>query len=670
MKQVITVLLLAVVLVGCATSPDISAPGPDATGDTTAIEILPLPDAAGAGLTGEEPAAYIDPLKAAQDYLRQATLAIPPQLQDLQLRAGAALMAAGKVAQAEQLLERIDVTDLSNAYLVRKRLLRARVALERQRPRQTLTLLAPFSNLQGLAPNYRTELLWLRARAQLARNDSVEAVRNLMARENYLVSDRDLLRNQQLIWRTLGSMDGLALQIARERSSDPEFNAWLDLALLDLEFGSDRYRFNQAASEWRRINAGHSGNRLLEEWLLQVMPATGEITNIALLLPLTSKFSHAAQAVHDGFMAMNRSDGDPKKPHVMVYDTGAEPSLAAIYYRLAWNEGADLIVGPLGKEAVAAVSEAEIMAVPTLLLGSAPVATLARTGMFQFDLAPEQEAMQVAERAYLDGHRVAGVLYPENDWGQRMLAAFDQRWQQLGGIIAEAQPYLPTGNDFSLPIKQLLNLNNSEGRKSTLSAMLGAKLEFQGRRRQDVDFLFLAAQSGAARLLKPQINFFQGDDLPVSATSHVYTGRSDAVNDADLNGIRFGDMPWILRSDERMILLRKAVGRQIEPGGPLDRLYALGVDAYAMAKSLRFLNTRQGAMLVGVTAMLRVDQHNRVRRQLTWARFQDGVPVVDELLQDYQGYMISNVQTDWPRPNDFPSEDGPQGGTTGTPISN
>ena len=657
-------------LVGCATSPDISVPGSDATGSTTAIEILPLPNAAGAELAGEEPAAYIDPLKAAQDYLRQATLAMPPQLQNLQLRAGVALMAAGRVAQTEQLLERIDITDLSNAYLVRKRLLRARVALERQRPRQTLTLLAPFSNLQGLAPNYRTELLWLRARAQLALNDRVESVRNLIAREDYLINDRDLLRNQQLIWRTLGSMDGLALQIARERSSDPEINAWLDLALLDLEFGSDRYRFNQAASEWSRINAGHSGNRLVEEWLLQVIPATNAITNIALLLPLTSKFGRAAQAVHDGFMAMSRADGDPGKPRVIVYDTGAEPSLAAIYYRLAWNEGADLIVGPLGKEAVAAVSEAEIMAVPTLLLGSAPVATPTRTGMFQFDLAPEQEAMQVADRAYLDGHRVAGVLYPESNWGQRMLAAFDQRWQQLGGLIAEAQPYLPTGNDFSLPIKQLLNLNNSEARRSTLSAMLGEKLEFQGRRRQDVDFLFLAGQSGAARLLKPQINFFQGDDLPVYTTSHVYAGRNDAVNDADLNGIRFCDMPWILRNDERMMLLRQAVGKQIEPGGPLDRLYALGIDAYSLAKSLPFLDTRQGAMLVGVTAMLRVDEDNRVQRQLTWARFQDGVPVVDELLHNHQGYMISNVQTDRPRPDDFPSEDRPQGGTTGTPISN
>ena len=78
-----------------------------------------------------------------------------------------------------------------------------------------------------------------------------------------------------------------------------------------------------------------------------------------------------------------------------------------------------------------------------------------------------------------------------------------------------------------------------------------AELEFEPRRRQDIDIVFMAAFPAGARQLMPQLAFHHGADLPVHATSHVWSGVPDPANDRDLDGVVFGDMPWLAAPTER-----------------------------------------------------------------------------------------------------------------------
>ena len=62
--------------------------------------------------------------------------------------------------------------------------------------------------------------------------------------------------------------------------------------------------------------------------------------------------------------------------------------------------------------------------------------------------------------------------------------------------------------------------------------------------------MFLAATPQQARQIKPTLAFQYAGDLPVYATSHLYTGTNNPTQDQDLNGIRFCETPWLLNPSD------------------------------------------------------------------------------------------------------------------------
>jgi hypothetical protein len=57
-----------------------------------------------------------------------------------------------------------------------------------------------------------------------------------------------------------------------------------------------------------------------------------------------------------------------------------------------------------------------------------------------------------------------------------------------------------------------------------------------------------------------------------------------------------------------------------------DRLYAFGFDAYRLIPVLQGKAGESEGGMSGVTGHLRLDDHNRVRRDLEWAQIKNGVP--------------------------------------------
>ncbi len=617
--------IATIVIAGCASQP---VPHTAET-RTTAITEVPVSPSVEPGT--KTPTTQ-ELLNSASEYLTRAEDALPPERADFQLKAAAALIRSGRHDPASRLLDSIDVTGLAPRYDTRRQLLTARIAILNNRANTAFVLLSGLEDRPGVNPQLSEQLWQLRARANLLVDRPLEAVRDLIAREKYLADPDELLFNQRQIWALLNRTKMNQLLDLRQTVSSDELSGWIDLALVHMEHGHDAFRLENEIRQWQSLHPQHSASLFLQR---RATAFSGrsiiDARRVALLLPLASEYGRAAQAVHDGFTAVHNANGDPNKPEIAVYDIGSEAVLSPNYYRLAVQEGADLIVGPLGKEAVAALLAADTLSVPTLLLGGAHAAESLPMNGFEFDLSPEQDAQQTAVRAYLDGHRTVAVLYPETTWGQRVQDAFSIRWRELGGLVVETRPYVDNQPDYSTPIKEVLNIDKSEGRKHELSALLRSKLGFQPRRRQDIDFLFLAANTATARLLKPQINFFQAHNVPVYATSHIYSGKPDPVNDVDLNGIVFGDMPWLLANDGRIRNARKRIqGPWPYAFTPLDRLFALGMDSYAIIPALARLREDQDLVIEGVTADLSMDRRGRVIRHLSWAKFQNGRPVMQE----------------------------------------
>ena len=138
------------------------------------------------------------------------------------------------------------------------------------------------------------------------------------------------------------------------------------------------------------------------------------------------------------------------------------------------------------------------------------------------------------------------MLVPDTEWGYRLQRAFSKRFEALGGHVVGSNVYPAKKNDYSAAITNLLNLTTSNHRKSILQQVIKEQVKFEARRRQDVDMIFIAANSRQARLIKPQLKFHHAQDLPVYATSHISSSNAKPDDDRDLNEILFVDIPWML----------------------------------------------------------------------------------------------------------------------------
>lgn len=610
--------LCAMLVIGCETLP---MTPPTTTGaPTPVIEATPE--------TAEKADSVGDYVVAAREYEQLAQVALPPQKQHYLLNAVDALIKGGWLKEARQKLETVSTAAIEPGVAVRKRILEARLALAEGTPTRAIVALDDAARrTPELPPHLRAEIHEARAQAELGLNRPLAALPQLIQREQYLVGQA-VADNQLQLWRALESIPREQLREALAATRDNALAGWIELALTAHENGQNAAAMTHAVAQWRTRYPAHPAGKLLLDSLTLGAPALiGRIERIALLLPLTSDYAIAAQALRDGFLAMHSTTPEADRPKVTIYDLGSNAALAPQVYERAVRDGAQVVVGPLGREATDAVVRQSALGVPTLLLSHTDERPAGPARLFQFGLPPEQEAREAAERAYLDGCRQVALLHPAGAWGERMVSAFSGHWQRLGGLVLTTQPYAENEADYAEPIKRLLNIPQSESRKALLENRIGQKIQFEARPRHDIRCLFLAADARSARLIKPQINYFRAHQLPVYATSHVYTGKIDPIQDADLDGVQFGDMPWMLVNGGRIADLRQSLQRDWPHAhSDLDRLYALGMDSYAILPHLNRISAENAARFNGVTSGLSLDRDGRLHRQLAWARFRNGTP--------------------------------------------
>jgi hypothetical protein len=337
--------------------------------------------------------------------------------------------------------------------------------------------------------------------------------------------------------------------------------------------------------------------------------------HIALILPEGGRFAPAAEAIRAGFnAAWERDANNPERLVYRVYSTTDEKDLQSLYDRIV-AEGAQFIVGPLQKELVETLAKNPSLPVPTLALNHIE-APQSPTNLLQFGLPPEQEARQLAERAWLDGRTKALVLVPTGPFGERMFIAFKSRWLELGGGIMRRENYGERGTDavrkiFSLPEDE----NDPEGLPAKAAAPEG-------------DFIFLVAIPPQARQIQPLIRQ-SAPNLPVYATSQSFSGIVNAAEDSQEDGLTFPDMPWTLQPRDPP-LRDELQNTWRERGAPFVRLYGLGVDAYRILPQLARLRADPFARYQGETGILHIDERGRLFRELLWARFMGGIPQLIE----------------------------------------
>ena len=559
------------------------------------------------------------PQASIEQLLQQAATSEPEEAALLRLSAADQAYRQQDVARSIRILDEVPLDGLKPAQQIYASTLRAELDMARHKPKSALKALQhPSLQHLGELPveqQIRTQLV--SARALEADGQTLAAARERVFIAP-LLSGEAAKANHEAIWALVASLPKSQLN----SSGDSDLDGWLGLALATKSAGTPDQQL-ASIDTWKNQHPQHPAAQQLPEPLTKLKELAGQpLQKIALLLPQEGQLASVSRALRDGFLAAHyqAQQAGQNPPEVLLYDSSRMSSLDD-FYRQAQADGVQLVVGPLEKPLVKQLSERPQLPLTTLALNYSDAGREAPAQLFQFGLAAEDEAREVARRAWADGMRSAVALVPRGDWGNRVLAAFQQSWQEAGGSLIAAE-HVDQPVELAQQIADLLQLRQSEARAKRLQNTLGTQLASLPSRRQDIDFIFLAATPQQAQQIKPTLAFQYAGDLPVYATSHLYTGGHNPTQFQDLEGIRFCETPWLLDANDN---LRQQVDQQWpQAASSLGPLYAMGVDAFRLAPRLSQLKALPDSRVEGLSGNLSLNQAQRIERQLPWAEFRNG----------------------------------------------
>ena len=569
------------------------------------------PEPAAAPVAVAQPAAPVVQQEAASPTL-------PPSTYSAQFQQADQLLSQNQWMAASEVIGAIPLAGMNASDKVYLTYLQARIEYIRGRQEEALGLLDTL-DYQGMNSAQRYRILNLRRHILEMSGKYLESAR-LGDEILRMAPATDAAALQRTIWRDLQRTSTAQLEQALPVAADAQWQQWIELALLTRAPLPTQL---QSLPAWVQNNPRHPAANPLPGGLGYLLNSQAA-QKVALILPLSGRLAAAGSAVRDGYLASyyayKQQGGVDFEILVLDQDSFGSASDA---YAAAVAQGATLVVGPLSKEAVTNLAARADRPIPVLALNRLDGANALAPGssaLVQFALAPEDEARRIADLAFGQGARNALIMRPQGDWGGKVSQALTERWRELGGTIVNSATYSGR-EDYSPSVKAALDLPASEQRAQALKDIFGGSLEFNARRRQDVDVIFLLSSNGAeARSLKPLLAFHYAGTVPVYATSSIYSGNADP-RDSDLEGINLVEIPWLLGANPE---LKNAIAAGKTGTDSYTRLNALGADAFLVQLQFRQLQGGADALIRGNTGLLSMDPQLHIQRELVLSTFDEG----------------------------------------------
>lgn len=517
----------------------------------------------------------------------------------LLLRAAEAWLAAGEFDSARGMLAQVDAIRLSARNNAERSLLRAQLALHDGDAESALALLAPSG--QPLSPERVLQRQRLRAQA-LEQTGAPFAAALELASIDRLVTTAERSANRRHISELLAGVDSESLRtrgatLPGDDALRPFINRALNIrGLAALQRGSTSADSAIAMSGPIDADGYQPGRRL------------------ALLLPLSGPLAGAGRAVLDGVLAAHFQE-TRDRPQLLLYDTQGSSTGVEDAYGKAEAAGADRVLGPLDRDAVATLFSHQIAGVPLLALNR--IAVPPPPGSVSFALAPEDDGVAAAERMIQKGLLRALAIASPDEQSRRAVDAFVQHFSERGGEVL-AQTQVPESEpNFGPMLRALFNTaggrigKGNDGKDKVLLA-------------GNHDAIFVALKAPQARLLVPQLAAIGFEQRPIFATALIVSGSGDLRLDRELDGIEFPEFPWLLGAIDALPDAEHLARTLPSARGSSARLFGFGADGYRLTAYLAQLQRNPGAWLTGATGILRVDGFGNVLRQPAWAMFSGG----------------------------------------------
>ncbi len=380
--------------------------------------------------------------------------------------------------------------------------------------------------------------------------------------------------------------------------------------------------------------ADNAGNAAAEPAPLAQNDNAPPPKRVALLLPLRSGvFGAAADAVRTGFLTASERTRDNLVITIIETGDSAQDVLSA------YNDAAtkyDIIVGPLARSAVTALAQSNNIVKPTIALAQPDLSDGADqrlpSQLLLMGLSIEDEARQVA--AWAERVKAPGKIFSVSTnvaWQRRAAKAFTQQARQIGLTVDNLELSVPNNALSASGLAQLSQRIQAEkpallfvaldaAQTIQLRSAIGSEIPLYGT--SQLNPLTLATATAALN----------------AAASAAAANAAPPVNDSrlpELDGVHLIDMPWQLQADHPAVAAypRSVANADGKPNADLERLYALGIDAFRVASEIAA--QRSGFDIDGVTGQINVNMGagaTYFQRKETQAVYQDGVaiPVADQ----------------------------------------
>ena len=312
-----------------------------------------------------------------------------------------------------------------------------------------------------------------------------------------------------------------------------------------------------------------------------------------------------------------------------IDDTSAQP-LDQVLAQVQ-QDGASIVVGPLLKNNVEALMKSNTTL--NVLALNQPEQVQNRANICYFALSPEDEARDAARHIHEQGKQAPLLLIPRSTLGDRVANAFAQEWQTLGGGVVLQQKFgsaseLRAGVNggagialngspvsASLPQQQSVTI----GGLTIPAPPTDAQISGGGK----VDSAYIVATPEEIAFIKPMIAMRNGSQSGATlyASSRSAQGTAGPDFRLEMEGLQYSEIPMLAGSNPQ--LMQQALGA-VRNDYSLARLYAMGVDAWALANHFTQMRQVPGFELNGNTGDLTADQDCVINRKLSWLKYQQG----------------------------------------------
>lgn len=604
-------------------------------------------------------------------YLQQLQQSGDDNKADWQLLAIRALLREGKIPQAAEQLGTLPA-NLSDAQHQEQQLLTAELLVAQKNNPAAADILGKLDATQ-LSANQQVRFY----QAQIAANQgraTLPLIRAFIAQEP-LLKDKAHQDNIDGTWQALAQLTPQELNNIVINADENVLQGWLDLLHVYQDNKQDPDLLKAGIKDWQNRYPQNPAAKNLPTALTQISNFSQASTaKIALLLPLSGPAKVFADAIQQGFIAAQNglpvtptapvipdatasttTDGNAapvtdvapvatpapvatSHAQVKVYDTTNQPVAALLAQ--AQQDGATLVVGPLLKPEVEQLSSTP--STLNILALNQPEVSSNSPNICYFALSPEDEARDAAHHLWSQEKRMPLLLTPRGAFGDRIAKAFAEEWQKQGG-----QTVLQQNFGSAAELKQAINsgagirLTGQPVAVSSAPAAAPASVTIAGltipappvdapvvstSAGGNIDAVYIIATPAELTLIKPMIDMATStrSKPALFASSRSYQAGAGPDYRLEMEGIQFSDIPLMAGSNPA--LMQQAAAKYANDYS-LVRLYAMGIDAWALSNHFAEMRQIPGFQVSGTTGDLTASADCVITRKLPWLQYRQGMVV-------------------------------------------